>query len=49
MEARLAAGHEGVDLDLYQRLANSLRRILETLGLDRAPKDVTPTSRSRAA
>jgi hypothetical protein len=29
-------------LDLYQRTANSLRRMLETLGLKRVPKDVSP-------
>jgi hypothetical protein len=30
------------DLDLYQRTANSLRRLLEAVGLNRRPKDVTP-------
>jgi hypothetical protein len=31
-------------LDFYQRMTNSLRRLLETLsaGLSRRPKDVTP-------
>jgi hypothetical protein len=30
-------------LDLYQRAAGNLRRLLEALGLQRRPKDVTPT------
>jgi hypothetical protein len=30
-------------LDLYQRTANSLRRHLETIGLERRPRDVGPT------
>ena len=29
-------------LDAYQRAANSLRRLLESVGLKRRPKDVTP-------
>ena len=29
-------------LDCYQRVANSLRRLLESLGLKRRPKDITP-------
>ena len=29
-------------LDAYQRTANSLRRLLESLGLKRRPRDVTP-------
>lgn len=32
------------DLDLYQRTANSLRRLLEAVGLERRPRDVTPPS-----
>jgi hypothetical protein len=31
------------DLDLYQRMPNTLRRHLETTGLKRVPRDVTPT------
>ena len=31
------------DLDLYQRTAGNLRRILETTGLQRRSRDVTPT------
>jgi hypothetical protein len=38
----LAGGAEAGDLDLYQRTAGNLRRLLEALGLDRQPKDITP-------
>jgi hypothetical protein len=41
MEARLSEGDEKVDLDLYNRLAGNLRRILESIGLKRVPRDVT--------
>lgn len=30
-------------IDLYQRTANSLRRLLESIGLKRVPRDVTPS------
>src|SRR5262245_10005066 len=30
------------DLDLYQRLSNSLRRLLQSLGLQRRPRDINP-------
>jgi hypothetical protein len=30
------------DLELYQRTANSLRRLLESVGIKRVPRDVTP-------
>lgn len=30
------------DLDLYQRLANSMRRLLESVGLERVARDITP-------
>jgi hypothetical protein len=45
MEALFAtAGAATADeLDLYGRTANSLRRLLESTGLKRRPKDVTPT------
>jgi hypothetical protein len=33
---------EAKDLELYQRGMNTLRRVLETLGLQRRAKDVTP-------
>ena len=32
-----------IDLDRYQRASNSLRRLLETLGLQRRQRDVTPS------
>jgi len=31
------------ELDLYSRLANSLRRLLDVTGLERRSKDITPT------
>jgi hypothetical protein len=34
---------EKVDLDAFSRAASHLRRLLETLGLERRPRDVTPT------
>jgi hypothetical protein len=45
LEARFAtAGSASADdLDLYQRTANSLRRLLEAVGLQRRAKDVTPS------
>jgi hypothetical protein len=42
-EGRLSMG-EPIDLDLYIRGTGSLRRILETLGLERQARDVTPPS-----
>jgi hypothetical protein len=30
-------------LDVYQRVSNTLRRLLEAIGLERRPRDVTPT------
>lgn len=36
------------DLDLYQRTAGNLRRILETLGLQRRQRDITPSLRDYA-
>jgi hypothetical protein len=40
MEGRMSLGEE-VDLDSYGRAASHLRRILETLGLERKARDVT--------
>ena len=37
------------DLELYQRTAGNLRRILESLGLQRRQRDVTPTITEYAA
>ena len=34
---------QGVDLDVYNRLAGNLRRLFETLGLERKAKDVGTT------
>ncbi len=44
LEARFALsdGATSQDLDLYQRTANSLRKLLETTGLKRRAVDVTP-------
>lgn len=47
MESRWATNNEGEAgpkaLDLYQRTVGALRRTLETLGIRRCPKDITPT------
>ncbi|WP_363347429.1 hypothetical protein [Methylocystis echinoides] len=42
LETDIAEGRE-VDLDLLGRLIGHVRRVAETLGLDRAVKDVTPS------
>jgi hypothetical protein len=49
MEASMSEGDLKVDLDLYNRLAGNLRRILERIGLERRPRDVTPDLRSYLA
>jgi hypothetical protein len=43
LEVRFAKAGEASSLDLetYQRCANSLRRLLEAIGLQRRPRDVT--------
>jgi hypothetical protein len=41
MEGRLSRGEE-IDIDKFTRSASHLRRIFETLGVERKPKDVTP-------
>jgi hypothetical protein len=38
----LAGEAEPADLDLYQRLSNSMRRLFESVGIERRPRDVTP-------
>ena len=45
LEARFAKDGEAdpATLDQYQRTANSLRRLLEAVGLKRRPRDVTPS------
>jgi len=47
LELKFATNGEAspFDLDLYQRMANSMRRLLETIGLQRRPRDVTPPLR----
>ena len=42
LEGKLSKG-EAVDLDGYTRAAGHLRRILESLGLERKQRDVTPS------
>jgi hypothetical protein len=45
LESRFAQNGQATaqELDLYQRTASSLRRLLETIGLERRARDVTPT------
>ena len=46
MDARFAQSESEasrIDLDAYQRASNSLRRLLQTLGLNRRQRDCTPT------
>ena len=45
LEAKFANAGEASadDLDLYQKLTNSLRRLLESVGLKRRTRDVTPS------
>lgn len=47
-EGQLAKGVE-VDLDAYSRAAGHLRRILETLGIERRKRDITPSIADIAA
>jgi hypothetical protein len=51
MEASFAVAGEAQpdQLDLYQRTANSLRRLLEAIGLQRRTRDVTPDPLEYAA
>jgi hypothetical protein len=48
MEGRLSKG-ETIDLDLYGRSLNTLRRTLESLGLKRVARDITPDANSYLA
>jgi hypothetical protein len=41
-EAKMADGDE-VDIDRFQRTANSLRRLCESIGLRRVARDITPS------
>jgi hypothetical protein len=43
MEGKLSQG-EHVDLDKYGRATGNLRRVLESLGLERRPRDITALS-----
>src|SRR5262249_13712138 len=45
LEAKFALAGEAsaADLDLYQRTAGNLRRLLEAVGLQRRARDVMPT------
>jgi hypothetical protein len=45
LEARFEAGEgaKSAELELYQRVTGALRRTLESLGLKRRPRDVTPS------
>lgn len=42
LEGRLSDGHD-VDLDVYARTCSHLRRILESLGLERAKRTIEPS------
>jgi hypothetical protein len=42
LDARLSVGEE-VNLGEYGRAASHLRRLFETLGIERKPRDITPT------
>jgi hypothetical protein len=48
LDARLSVG-EPVDLDSYGRCAGHLRRLFETIGVERKPRDVTPSIADIAA
>ena len=42
LEAKFSTGKAlDTDLDMYQRCSNSLRRLLEAVGIQRRPRDVT--------
>jgi hypothetical protein len=44
LELGFATGNaSGKTLDTYQRLTNTLRRVLQAIGLHRVPRDVTPS------
>jgi hypothetical protein len=45
----LAGSADDRAIDLYQRTANSLRRLLESVGLERRSRDVTPQSLAEIA
>jgi hypothetical protein len=39
----LAGEAQPEQLELYQRVASTMRRLLEAIGIKRVPRDVTPT------
>jgi hypothetical protein len=46
----LSEGAPGIpELETYQRMANTMRRLLEAIGLQRRPRDVTPDLRTYLA
>ncbi len=45
LEARMSEGDDKVDLDVFNRLAGNLRRMLESIGLERVAKPVNDGSR----
>src|SRR5262249_12311467 len=47
MESRMSVNPAPVDFERYQRLVNTLRRTLESLGLQRRMRDVTPAEELR--
>ena len=50
MEVRFATDDGDVKLiEAYQRTTNTLRRLLETIGIKRVPRDITPTLRDYIA
>jgi hypothetical protein len=42
LEGRLSVG-DAIDTDMYGRIAGHYRRIVETLGIERRTRDVTPS------
>ncbi len=44
-EAALADGIGKIDLAEFAQVSNGMRRLLETVGIKRVPRDVTPTLR----
>jgi hypothetical protein len=44
LEARMSEGDDTVDLDVYNRCAGNLRRMLESIGLHRVAREVGPPS-----
>ena len=51
LELKFATAGEAsaADLDLYQRVSNTMRRHLEAVGLERRPRDISPDIQQYAA